>query len=72
MQDLLMCLRNCAVFVPGSGRRELRPGAVFNADGALADRLVDGGYAKRLIEPAPLFADSTRPPKAPKRKPKES
>ena len=67
MQDLLMCLRNCAVFVPGSGRRELRPGTVFNADESTAERLVAGGYARRLVEPAPLFVDSTKPPKAPKR-----
>lgn len=67
MQDLLICLRNCAVFVPGSGRRELRPGTVFNADESTATRLEQGGYAKRLIQPAPLFVDSTAAPKAPKR-----
>lgn len=73
MQDLLICLRNCAVFEPGTGRRELRPGTVFNADDATARRLVDGKYAKRLIEPAPLFVDSTDPPKESKRgKKKES
>lgn len=67
MQDLLICVRNCAVFVPGSGRRELRPGTVFNADERTASRLVDGGYARRLVEPAPLFVDSTLPPRTPKR-----
>lgn len=67
MQDLLICVRNCAVFVPGSGRRELRPGTVFNADERTASRLVDGGYARRLVEPAPLFVDSTSPPRTPKR-----
>ena len=67
MQDLLICLRNCAIFEPGTGRRSLRPGTVFNADEATARRLVEGKYAQRLIEPAPLFVDSTAPPKASKR-----
>jgi hypothetical protein len=67
VQDLLICERNCAVFVAGSGRRDLRPGTVFNADENTAARLVAGGYARRLIEPAPLFADSTAPPKQSKR-----
>jgi hypothetical protein len=40
---------------------------VFNADEATARRLVDGKYAQRLIEPAPLFVDSTAPPKESKR-----
>lgn len=67
MQDLLICERNCCVFVPGSGRRELRPGTLFNADDITASRLVKDGYARRLVEPAPLFVDSTTPPKPPKR-----
>lgn len=72
MQDLLICERNVCVFVEGTGRRELRPGTVFNADEATAERLVSGGYARRLIKPAPLFVDSTAAPKAPKRGKKDS
>lgn len=71
MQDVLICIRNVSVFVSGTGRRELRPGTVFNADAETARRLLDGRYAERLIEPAPLFVDSSAAPKAPKRGPKK-
>jgi hypothetical protein len=67
LTELLICVRNCAVHQDGVGRRELRPGTTFNANATTAERLVSAGYARRLIEPAPLFADSTSTPKPPKK-----
>jgi len=71
MHDLLIILKNCSVHEPWIGRRDLRPGAVLNADEATARRLIDAGYAMRAVEPAPLFVDSTAPPAKPTKKKKE-
>lgn len=71
MHDLLVILRNCAIHEPGVGRRDLRPGAIINANEAVARTLVSKGYARHVVEPAPLFVDSTRPPEKPKKKTRE-
>ena len=71
MQELLIILRNCCVHEPWVGRRSLRAGAIYNADDATARRLLDGGYARRAVQPAPLFVDATTPPVKPKKKGKE-
>lgn len=68
MHDLLMILRNCAIHEPGVGRRDLRPGAIINASEEVARTLVSKGYARHVVEPAPLFVDSTRPPDKPKKR----
>ena len=68
MHDLLIDLRPCAVYDPGTGRRDLRPGTVVNLAPDLADKAVARGVARRLVEPAPLFVDSERPTKRPKKR----
>ncbi|NDF13230.1 MAG: hypothetical protein EB060_10520 [Proteobacteria bacterium] len=68
MHDLLKIVRNISVFDPKSGRRDLRPGTIWNCDEKTADRLVSGGFAVRMIEPAPLFVDSTTTPERPKKR----
>jgi hypothetical protein len=67
VHDLLIVLRPFSVFDPGTGRRELRPGTIVNLAPDLADKAVAKGIARRLIEPAPLFVDSERPTKRPKK-----
>lgn len=67
MHELLVILRNCAVHEEWTGRRILRPGAIINADEATARRLLSGGYAMRVVEPAPLFVDASAPPRKPKK-----
>ena len=67
MHELLMIVRNCAVHDPGCGRRVMRPGAIYNADENTARILVERGYAMRVVEPAPLFVDSTAAPGKPKK-----
>ena len=62
MHDLLMILRNCAIHENGVGRRDLRAGAIVNATPEVARKLIEKGYAKHVVKPAPLFVDSTRPP----------
>lgn len=71
MHDLLIVLRNCSVYQPGVGRRDLRPGTVVNLDPVLADRMVAKGYMERVVSAAPLFAQATDAPRKPMRKPKE-
>lgn len=68
MHDLLIVLRPFAVYDPGTGRRELRPGTVVNLSPDLAEKAIARGIAKRLIEQAPLFVDSERPTRKPKKK----
>lgn len=73
MHELLTIIRNCAVHEEWSGRRELRPGAVYNADERTAKMLIERGFARRVIQPAPLFVDATAPAVKPtKRRKKES
>jgi hypothetical protein len=67
MHELLVILRNCAVHEEWSGRRDLRPGTIYNADERTARWLLDRGFARRLVQPAPLFVDATAPPVKPKR-----
>jgi hypothetical protein len=45
----------------------MRPGAIYNADENTARMLVERGYAMRVVEPAPLFVDSTAAPGKPKK-----
>jgi hypothetical protein len=71
MHDLLVILRNCAIHEPGTGRRDLRPGTIINASESVAKVLVSKGYARHVVEPAPLFVDSTRAPEKPKKKTRE-
>lgn len=71
MHDLLMVIRNCAIYQPGVGRRDLRPGTVLNLDPSAAEPLVRKGYLERVVAAAPLFVQATDPPKKPMRKPKE-
>lgn len=68
MHDLLIVLRPFAVYDPGTGRRDLRPGTVVNLAPDLADKAVARGVARRLVEPAPLFVDSERPTRKPKKR----
>lgn len=68
MHELLRIVRNISVFDPAIGRRDLRPGCIWNADEATASRLIAGGYAVRVIEPAPLFVDSTAATDKPKKR----
>lgn len=72
MHDLLMILRNCAIHENGVGRRDLRAGAIVNATPEVARKLIEKGYAKHVVKPAPLFVDSTRPPEKPKKKPRDT
>jgi len=67
MHELLVILRNCAVHEEWSGRRDLRPGTLYNADERTARWLLVKGFARRLVQPAPLFVDATAPPTKPKR-----
>jgi hypothetical protein len=67
MHELLTILRNCAIYQEFVGRRDLRPGTLVNVDETTAERLVKSGYARRLVEPAPLFVDATKPPERPKK-----
>jgi hypothetical protein len=71
MHELLVILRNCAVHEEWSGRRDLRPGTIYNADERTARWLLDRGFARRLVQPAPLFVDATAPPVKPKRSTKK-
>jgi hypothetical protein len=71
MHELLVILQNCAVHEEWSGRRNLRPGAIYNADERTARWLLEKGFARRLVEPAPLFVDATAPRLKPKRGRKE-
>ena len=66
MHALLVVLRNCSIH-EGGRRRDLRPGTIINATEELARTLVSKGYARHVIEPAPLFVNSTDPPKKPKK-----
>lgn len=71
MHDLLMVVRNCAIYQPGVGRRNLRPGTIINLEQSVAEHLVRKGYLERVVAAAPLFAQATDPPKKPMRKRKE-
>ena len=71
MHDLLMVVRNCAIYQPGVGRRNLRPGTIINLEQSVAEHLVRKGYLERVVSAAPLFAQATDPPKKPMRKRKE-
>lgn len=71
MHDLLIVLRNFSVHDPGVGRRDLRPGTIVNLAPEIAEKAVARGYAKLLIEPAPLFADSERATEKPKKRTKK-
>lgn len=71
MHDLLMVVRNCAIYQPGVGRRNLRPGTIINLEQSIAEHLVRKGYLERVVSAAPLFAQATDPPKKPMRKRKE-
>lgn len=71
MHDLLIVLRNCSVYQPGVGRRDLRPGTVVNLDPSIAATMVAKGYMERVAPAAPLFAQATDAPRKPMRKPKE-
>lgn len=71
MHDLLMVVRNCAIYQPGVGRRNLRPGTIINLEQSIAEHLVRKGYLERVVAAAPLFAQATDPPKKPMRKRKE-
>ena len=67
MHHLLTIIRNVSVHEDFVGRRDLRPGAIYNADETTARRLIDGGYARLLVQPSPLFVDATTPPERPKK-----
>lgn len=71
MPDLLVILKNCSVHEEWSGRRDLRAGTIYNADERTAKWLLERRFAKRLVEPAPLFVDATAPPRKPTRSRKE-
>jgi hypothetical protein len=68
MHDILIVLRNCAIHENGVGRRDLRPGTIVNVTPDVAKILVSKGYARHVVEPAPLFVDSTRLIQTPKKK----
>jgi len=66
MHDLLIILRNCSIQLDGS-RMDLRPGAIVNVPPSVAQNLISKGYARHAVPPAPLFVNSTDPPKKPKK-----
>jgi hypothetical protein len=71
MHDLLIVLRPFSIYDEARGRRELRPGTMVNLSSDLADRMVKQGYAQRVAAAAPLFAESTDPPRKPMKARKE-
>lgn len=68
MRDLLVIRRNCAVWEPLQGRRDLRPGCIVEVEARIADRLIASGCAERLVNPAPLFEESAQLAAVPKRR----
>lgn len=71
MHDLLIVVKECAIFDPIYGRRILRVGCTVNMTPEAARPYVEKGHMKVVSAAAPLFAQATDPPRKPKKKAKE-